>query len=145
MSNLNSLFDVIAGLPPNGVSAMETNFPQKATPTATLIEGMVCKVVNQSGDAVVDALTSGNQSDAPDYPWLVIEGMDQSDSAFAKQVTVVAMKTGLIFKVATAGSFAVGDLVYANVGVLTKVAANQQPVGQVIEVSTAGGYIVVAS
>ena len=151
MSNLNSKFDLLAGLPPHGRSAMEGNFKQKATPTATLVEGMVAAVEDESGTPVLDALTSAAATPwsgapaAPDYPWLILQGMDQSDSAFVDKVTALVMHTGLVFKVETLVSFAVGDLVYANAGVLAKVAASQQAIGQVIEVNSAGGYIVVAT
>ena len=151
MSNLNSKFDLLAGLPPHGRSAMEGNFKQKASPTATLVEGMVAAVEDESGTAVVDALTSAAATPwsgapaAPDYPWLILQGMDQPDAQFVNKVTCLAMAPGMIFKVETVVSFAVGDLVYANAGVLAKVAASQQAIGQVIEVNTAGGYVVVAT
>lgn len=150
MSNLNSQFDVLSGLPPNGRSALGSDFKQKTVPTATLQEGMIAAVEDESGTPVVDALTSATATPwstspaAPDYPWLVVEGMDQSDAAFADKVTVVAVKSGLVFKVETAISFSVGDLVYANAGVLAKVTGSQQAVGQVIEADAASNYIVVA-
>lgn len=147
MSNLGSLFDVLAGLDPHGRSAMENNFKQKATPTATLVEGMIAAVEDASGEAVVDVLTSGAVAAAPDYPWLVIQGMDQSDAQFVDNVACLAVKTGVIFKVETAESFAVGDLAYADAGVLKKIIASsdKQCIGQVIEVNSTAGYIVVAS
>jgi len=148
MSQLNSLFDVIAGFPPQCKSALDENFKQKAAESPVLTEGMVAQVNNEAGLPVLTKLTSANVGDTtpPDYPWMVIEGMDSTDAAFVNKVTAVAMKSGAIFKVphATPGSFSVGDLVYANAGVLTKVDAAQQAVGQVIEVNTTAGYIVVA-
>lgn len=148
MSQLNSLFDVVAGFPPQCKSALEENFKQKTGESPALTEGMVAKVVNESGAPVLTKLTSANISDTtpPDYPWMVIAGMDATDAAFANKVTAVAMKSGAIFKVphATPGSFAVGDLVYANAGVLAVVTAAQQAVGQIIEINTTAGYVVIA-
>lgn len=147
MSNLTSKFTVMAGRPPHGASAMEGNFPQKAVPTATLVEGMVAAVENASGAAVIDAMTSGAAAASPDYPWLVIQGMDQWDAAFVNNVTCLAMKTGLVFKVDSAIAVNVGDLVFANAGILTKlvVSSDKQAVGQVIEVNSTADYIVVAT
>lgn len=147
MSNIESKFTVMAGRPPHGCSAMEGDFTQKTSPTATLIEGMVAAVENASGDAVIDAMTSGAAAAVPDYPWLVIQGMDQWDTQFVDNVTCLAMKTGLIFKVDSAISVAVGDLVYADAGVLTKLGAgdDKQAVGQVIEINSTAEYIVVAT
>lgn len=44
MSQLNSLFDVLAGLSPHGKSALEYNFEPVIGETPVLIEGMVGKV-----------------------------------------------------------------------------------------------------
>jgi hypothetical protein len=55
------------------------------------------------------------------------------------------VKTGMIFKVDSAIAVAVGDLVYANAGVLAKVTASHQAIGQVIEVNSSAEYIVVAT
>jgi len=149
MSQLNSLFDVLAGLPPHGKSAMEYNFKQKASETPILVEGMIGKVVNEAGVPVLTKLTSPNvgTTTPPAYPWLVIEGMDTSDAVTANKVTALALKSGVIFKVATAspGSFAVGDLVYANSGVVAKVSDTQQAIGQVIEVNATSGYLIIAA
>lgn len=149
MSQLNSIFNVLAGLPPHGKSALESNFKQKANESPILVEGMIAKIANESGVPVLTKLTSANigATIVPDYPWLVIEGMDATDAATANKVTALALKSGVIFKVAHAspGSFAVGDLVYSNAGVLAKVNAAQQAVGQVLEVDATAGYLVVAS
>jgi len=151
MSNLNSKFDLLAGMPPHGRSAMQGNFKQKASPTATLVEGMLADLEDESGTAVLDAMTSttatpwSSSPAAPDCPWLIIQGMDQSDAAFVDKVTALMVHTGLVFKVETLVSFAVGDLVYANAGVLAKVTASHQAIGQVIEVNTSGGYVIVAT
>lgn len=147
MSDLNSNFTVMAGRPPHGPSAMEGNFPQKAIPTATLVNGMIAAVEDASGTAVIDTMDSGAAAASPDYPWLVIEGMDQWDTQFVDNVTCLAMKSGLIFKTDSAISVAVGDFVYALAGVLTKITggADKQAVGQVIEVNSTSEYIVVAT
>lgn len=149
MSQLNSLFDVLAGLPPHGKSALEYNFKQKDVESPILVEGMIAKVANEAGVPVLTKLTSANIGATlpPDYPWLVIEGMDTSDAAVANKVTALALKSGVVFKVATAspGSFAVGDLVYANAGILAKVDAIQQAIGEVLEVNATTGYLIVAA
>jgi hypothetical protein len=145
MSNLTSLFDVLAGLPPHGQSAMENNFKQKAAESPIIVEGMVVALENEAGVPVVSKLTSAAVGAAPDFPWLCIQGMDQSDAAFADKVSVLSMKSGLIFKVATALTFAVGDLAYSNAGVLTKVAGTEQAVGQVIGAVSGSGYVIIAT
>lgn len=147
MSNLTSNFTVMAGRSPHGASAMEGDFKQKASPTAQLQQGMVAAVEDESGVPVLDAMTSGAAAASPDYPWLIIQGMDQWDAAFVDKTTCLAMKTGLIFKVDSAIAVAVGDLVYANAGVLTKLvgSADKQAVGQVLEVNTSAEYIVVST
>lgn len=146
MSNTSSNFTVLSGRAPNGASAMEGNFEQKAIPVATLIEGMIVAVEDASGTSVVDGLTSGAAAASPDYPWVVIQGMDQWDSSFVDKVTCLATKSGLIFKVDSAISVVSGDFVYANAGVLAKITggANKQAVGQVLEVD-ASGFIVIAT
>ena len=146
MSNLNTIFDVIAGRPPHDYSALEGNFAQKSGETPILTEGMIVKVAAASHVPVVTKFTSQNVGDTitDDYPWLVIEGMDQSDAAIAKKVTCLLLKTGVIAKIPTSGSFAIGDLVYTNNGVPTKVDAAQQAFGVVIEVNSTSNFIVVA-
>ena len=146
MSNLNSLFDILGGRAPHDSSAMEGNFIQASGESPILSEGMIVKVTAATHLPYATKLTSGNVSNIvqDDYPWIVIEGMDQSDAALANRVTCLLLKTGVVAKIPTGGSFAIGDLVYANAGVTTKVNAAQQAFGQVIEVNTTGGYIVVA-
>lgn len=151
MSNLNSQFQVLAGRPPHGSSAMEGNFLQKASEDMT--EGMIGKIENISG-AKMSKLTSANTNAVSDYPWLVIEGSDMSDSLFTGTVlnprlTALAIKTGVIFKVDTEISVAVGDLVYATSGLLAKITANSvttgpQAIGQVIGVNSSAKWIIVA-
>jgi len=124
---------------------MENNFKQKAAESPIIIEGMIVAVENEAGVPVVSKMTSAAVASAPDFPWLCIQGMDQSDAAFANKVTVLSMKSGLVFKVATLVAFAVGDLVYANAGVPAKVAGTEQAIGQVIEAPSASGYVIIAT
>jgi len=145
VSNLNSKFDVLAGLPPHGKSAMENNFKQKAAESPVIIEGMIVAVEDEAGVPVVSKMTSAAVGAVPDFPWLCTQGMDQSDAAFVDNVACLAVKSGLIFKVETAVGFTVGDLAYANAGVLAKVAGTEQAIGQIIQVNTAGGYVVVST
>jgi hypothetical protein len=148
MSNLTSNFDVLAGLPPHGVSALESKFQQKTGETPELEEGMIVAVEDASGVSVVSKLSAATLSTAiPDYPWLVIQGMDQSDAEFTDQVTCLAVKSGLIFKVDTLVAFAVGDLAYAASGVLAKVVggSDKYAIGQVIEYNSSAGYVVIAT
>lgn len=144
MSNLSSNFQVLAGWPPHGRSAMEGDFVPKHDEGAAMTEGMIVKVADHSGTPVITRLTSAGLAAVPDYPWLVIEGTDQSDSAFTNTVACLALKSGVIFKVDSAISVAVGDLVYANAGVIAKVTGDKQAIGQVIGVNSAGGYVIVA-
>lgn len=149
MSNLNSQFQLMAGRPPHGASAMEGNFLQKTSESPVLTEGMIGKIENVGGVARMSKLTSGTVGAAPSYPWLVIEGADMSDSQFTglianPRLTVLAAKTGLIFKVDTAVSLAVGDLVYANAGVIAKVTGTQQALGQVIGVNSSAQWAIIA-
>jgi len=147
MSQLNSVFNVLAGLSPHGKSALEANFKQKASESPILVEGMIGKIANEAGVPVLTKLTSANNGDTtpPDYPWLVIEGADTTDAAVANKLTALALKSGVIWKVATGLTLAVGDLVYASSGVVAKVTGSEQAIGLVIEVSSAGGWVVIAS
>jgi hypothetical protein len=149
MSNLNSQFQLMAGRPPHGASAMEGNFLQKTSESPVLTEGMIGKIENVAGNARMSKLTGGTTGATPDYPWLVIEGADMSDSQFTglaanPRLTVLAVKTGLIFKVDTAVSLVVGDLVWANAGVIAKVSTTKQAIGQVIGVNSSAQWAVIA-
>lgn len=148
MSNLNALFDVVAGLPPQGKSAMDHNFPQKLAESPILTEGMIVAVENAAGEPVISKLTSAAYSLTvlPDVPWLVIQGMDQSDAAFVDNVTVLKLHTGVIFKVETAESFTIGDLVMSVAGAVTPLTgANEQAIGQIIGVNSTAGWVIIAS
>lgn len=145
MSNLNSKFDVIAGLPPHGRSAMDSVFPQKSTESPDLIEGRIAKVESEGGDPVLTALTSTAVDDEtlPDFPWLVYEGMDQSDAAFTGNMAALKLNEGLAFRVETAESFTIGDLVRADAGVVKPLSAAERALGMVIGIGD--DYVVVAS
>lgn len=147
MSNLNSKFQVIAGLPPNDRSALLVDFKQKAAESPILTEGMIVKLDNESGVPVVTKLSSGLVSANPkDDPWLVIEGMDQGDASIADKVSCIRIKSGVIFQVATAESFTIGDLCRALAGVIKPLTgANEQAIGQIVGVNSADGTVTVAT
>lgn len=164
MSNLASLFDVLAGLPPKGRSALEENFPQLSTQVTDITEGQIVAVEDESGP-VVDLMTSALvqatdfAANLPDQPWLVVQGKDQSDVEFTGNLVCLKMKTGLVFKVATVLTFTIGDLVMASSGVLAAITAGktqigatgayyghaEQAVGVVLEMNATAGYVIVAS
>lgn len=147
MSNLNSAFDVLRGWP-NG-SALSWDFTQKSG-VADIVEGTVVAIEDDgAGHAVVDrhqsALLTGNN---PDHPWLVVQGADQYDSEFTGKLTCVKLRTGIVFKVVTALTPTVGDLLWADAsGVLTNVDPGSSivPLGKVIEFVAADGYMIVES
>lgn len=146
MSNLNSQFDTIKGWP-NG-SALHYNFKQKDAVTPDIAEGTIVAVEDESGVAVIDRYTSAaTASGNLDHPWLVVQGADQSDADFAGKLTCVKLRTGIVFKVATAETPTVGDLLWANAGVLTGTDPNPTSphVGKVIEFNSTDGYMVVES
>ena len=148
MSNLNSLFNVLAGLPPHDRSALQKDIKVKSGLAYTLDEGFVVFVEDASGDEVIDKATSnavaGGQP--PDVPWLVIQGDDQGDSAMSGTATCLRLKTGVVFQVETAESFTIGDYCRADAGVIKPLTgANEQAVGMIIGVNSAAGTVVVAS
>lgn len=149
MSNLNESFDVLYGLPPNGHSALTKNFTQKTGESPELTEGMVAEVEDAAGSPVITKHTSGTAgvTEARDYPWLVIQGADQIDAQEASDnLACVSLRSGVIFKVETAVSFSVGDLVYANAGVFDEATAGntKQACGQVIAVDSTAGTVTIA-
>ncbi|RLI86679.1 MAG: hypothetical protein DRP01_03675 [Archaeoglobales archaeon] len=146
MSNLNSKFDVIAGLPPQGKSTMDSVFKQKDAESPILIEGRIAKVVDESSVPVLTALTSTAVSaiTLPDVPWLVYQGMDQSDAVLTDKMAALRLNEGLIFKVETSESFTIGDLVRADAGVVKPLTgANERAIGQII--GKGDGFVVIAS
>lgn len=146
MSNLSSLFDIVKGWPYS--SALHYNFKQKNAVTPDIAEGSVVAVEDESGVAVIDRYTSDVTASANlDNPWLVVQGADQSDADFAGKLTCVKLRTGVTFKVATAETPSVGDLLWANAGVLTGTDPNPTSphLGKVIEFNSTDGYMVVES
>jgi hypothetical protein len=145
MSILYSKFQVLAGLPPHDNSALRRDIQPKSA--VTLTEGNIVDVENAAGTEVIDLMTSlATTHTPPDQPWLVIEGNDQGDGAIANKCTCLQLRTGLIFQIATAESFTIGDLCRSLAGVLKPLTgSNEQAVGQIIGVDSANGTVVVAS
>ena len=149
MSNLNSQFNVLAGLPPHDHSALQKDIKVKAGLAYTLSEGLIVAVEDESGTEVIDKHTSaviavivGGQP--PDVPWLVIEGNNQGDGAMAGKCTCLQIHTGMVFQVETSESFTIGDLCRADAGVIKPLSgANEQTIGQVIGVNSSAGTVVV--
>ena len=144
MSNLNSKFTVLAGLPPNDRSAMLADIVPATG--VTLTEGMIVILVNDSGDPTVDKLTSNHYDDfPPDDPWLVLEGTDQGDAAIAGKVTCIRIKSGVIWRVETSESFTVGDLCCAAAGLIHPLTGSKErAVGLIVGVNSTSGYVDVA-
>jgi len=139
MSILNSKFNILAGLPPHGRSALQKDIKVKAGLAAALSEGLVVAVEDAAGTEVIDVHTSTAVAagQPPDVPWLVRQGNDQGDGAMAGKCTCVLLKTGVIFQVETAEAFTIGDLCQADAGVIKPLTgAKEQSVGQIIGVGT---------
>jgi hypothetical protein len=164
MSNLNSVFDIQAGIPPNGYSALQLEGVQKTGETPVLSEGHIVFIENTAGVGYFTKLTSARRQTAalafnlPDVPWLIIQGMDQSDAVMSGKVVALKLNTGIIFKVASVIAFAVGDLVKATAGVLAAITPGvdnlaagvnssraEQSFGVVLEKNAAAGWAIVAS
>lgn len=161
MSDLDSLFDVVRGWP-NG-SALSFNFVQKAGIGTDLSEGEIVDIEDASGVAVVDRMTSGSMQNtdaavvAPDQPWVIIQGMDQTDAEEAKKVATVKLQTGVIFKVPKVLEHNVGDFVSSNNGAIESIVhataqvgatgvfytTDKQPIGQVLEVESYYNWVLV--
>lgn len=163
MSNLTSLFDVLQGWPMG--SALSAAFKQKDAVSPDITEGQVVAVEDESGVPVVDLMTSDlvQETDGvinnPDHPWLVIQGHDQSDGEMSGKLACLKLRTGLIFKVATALDHDVGDVLYSNAGVPTSeahsiaqiggtgvyVSADHQAIGKILQHDSTDNFIVVES
>jgi hypothetical protein len=164
MSNLSSLVDILRGWP-NG-SALATSFKEKAGLGAHVTEGQIVDVEAEGVLPVIDLMTSSliqntnASSVSPDHPWLVVQGKDQWDADTADKSTCIKLRTGIVFKVASALEHNVGDLVYSNAGIVTSCPAHataqigvtgvfysldRQSLGQAIEVNHDANYVVVAS
>lgn len=164
MSNLDSVADLLAGMPPNGKSGLVVNYPQKSAESPEIIEGDFIVIENATGDPVFTKLTSAVVQDTdlalnlPDQPWLALEGMDQTDAEASDTIAAVKISSGIIYKVATGVAFSVGDLVQSDAGKPAAITAGvtatgvagvnasnaEQSVGQVLEYSSTGGYIIAA-
>lgn len=146
MSNLSSSFDPVRGWP-NG-SALSRDFPQKAAVT-DIVEGTVVAVENAAGVPAVDRWESVLLiGDNPDHPWVVIQGADQYDGDFTGMLTCVKLRTGFVFKVATALTPAVGALLWADSnGVLTTTDPGSGifHLGKVIQFDASDSWMVVES
>ena len=145
MSNLNSKFFVHAGLEPHDRSALRTDIePKTAT---TLTEGTIVAIEDQSGTAVVDALSStAKTTEPPDVAWLVIQGNDQGDGSIANKCTCLLISTGVIWQDETSESFTIGDLCQSDAGVLKPLTGtNEKAVGVITGVNSGDGTIVIAS
>lgn len=145
MSILYSKFQILAGLPPHDNSALRRDIQPKSG--VTLTEGNIVDVEDASGTEVVAVMTSlATTNTPPDQPWLVIEGNDQGDGAIANKCTCLKLGTGLVFRIATAESFTIGDYCRSLAGVLKPLTgANEQAVGQIIGVDSSNGTVDVAS
>jgi hypothetical protein len=141
MSNLSSLFQVLAGLEPHDRSALRKDIePKTAT---TLYEGQIVAVENQAGVEVADVMTSSAKTtQPPDVAWLVIQGNDQSDGATAEKVTALLVSSGVAWRVETSESFTIGDLCRADAGVIKPLTgADEKAVGVIIGVNTTAGTV----
>lgn len=148
MSNLNSLFDVIRGWP--NECALPYEFKQKAGVSPNIAEGTVVavEVGATPGKPVVNRYTSAPGTGGNlDHPWLVIEGCDQYDGQFTGTLSCLKLRTGLIFRVPTVLTMAVGQLVWAATGVITNVdpGSGAPHLGKVIEVDSTNGWVVIES
>lgn len=119
MSHLTSRFDVVRGYPESG-SALAWDFAQDPGATSDIVEGTVVSVVSASLPTAVDrhtsALLTGNNYD---HPWIVARGKESSEAIFGNKLTCVRLRTGLVFKVATTLTPAIGSLLWALDGELT--------------------------
>lgn len=148
MSNLSSTFDILRGWP-NGC-ALWWEFQQKAAVTPNISEGEVVAVeAGTAGKGVVDrydsVLATGTNMD---YPWLVIQGKDQFDGQFTGTLTCLKLRSGVVFKIATALTMSVGDLVWSDGGgVFTNVdpGSSAPAIGKVIQIDPVNGWVVIES
>ena len=146
MSNLNSKFQVLAGLPPIDRSALLVDIKQKAGESPVLSEGMIVKIENEAGTPVVTKLTSAAVGAFPEgEPWLVIEGMDQGDAAVANKCTCIRIKSGVVWRVAATG-LTIGALVRANGGAIAALTgAKEQAVGLIVGVNSTDSTVDVST
>lgn len=148
MSDLTSNFDVLRGHPDG--SALVWDFLQDSGAASDIAEGTVVAVVAASSPTSVDRHTSaliGPNTDNYDRPWLVIRGYESSESEFTGRLSCAALRKGIVFKVATLLTPAVGDLLWADDGVLTNVdpGAGKPHLGKVIAFDSDNGVMTVES
>jgi hypothetical protein len=146
MSRLNSVFDIICGIPPHDNTSLEGNFPVHPDyANQTIGDGRIVKVVDNNGSPAVAPLTSSDEGAAPDYPWVVAVGSDYSDAGVSGKLTVYAVKPGIIFKteIPQGVTFNVGDFVCADNGYIAKTEGKQY-FGEIIEVNTVDNWVIVA-
>ena len=145
MSILTSGFDVSRGFPDG--SALGYPFAQKSTVVTDIGEGVIVAVENEGGVAVIDRHTSAaHVSGNLDNPWVVVRGLDETDSETADIITCLKLRTGLMIKIATTETPLPGDLVYANAGVMTIIDPGSAPAfGQVVEFNENEGWMTVES
>ena len=149
MSYLTSKFDVLRGVEgKEGSSALVWDFVQASGASPDIQEGTVVSVVAASTPTAVNRHTSvlltGNNWD---HPWLVIRGKESSESQFVNRLTCVKLRTGVKFKVATALTPVVGELLWADAGVLTNVdpGSGIPHLGKVIGFDADNGFMIVES
>lgn len=121
MSHLTSRFDVIRGYPEQG-SALAWDFAQYSGASSDIEEGTVVSVVAATTPTAVNRHTSALLTGSNyDQPWIVVRGKESSEAIFGNKLTCVRLRTGVVFKVVTTETPAIGDLLWADTGVLTKV------------------------
>lgn len=152
MSDLSSIFDITRGWRPSSSegSALAWDFLQDSGASSDIDEGSVVAVVASSSPTSVDRHTSalmGPDSDQVDHPWLVVRGHESSESEFTGKLTCLKLRTGFMCKVPTSETPAIGDLLWANAGVLTNVdpGSSAPHLGKVTEFNATDGYMVFES
>ena len=148
MSDLSSVFDILRGWPEG--SALAWDFLQDSGAASDIEEGAVVTVVAASSPTSVDRHTSaliGPNTDEIDHPWLVIRGRESSESDFTGKLTCLKLRTGFVFKVPTVLTPVVGELVWADTGVVTNVdpGSNIPHFGKILEFNASEGWMVVES
>ena len=150
MSDLSSFFDVLRGGLPE-LSALQWDFLQDSGAASDIEEGTVVAVVAASSPTSVDRHASaliGPDADQRDHPWLVVRGLESSESEFTGILTCLKMRTGIKFKVPTLLTPTLGALLWADAnGVLTTTdpAGGIHHLGKVVEYDATDGWMVVES
>ncbi len=152
MSDLSSIFDIVRGWHPSSSegSALAWDFLQDSGAASDIEEGSVVAVVASSSPTSVDRHTSalvGPNTDQTDHAWLVVRGQESSESDFTGKLTCLKLRSGFVFKVPTLESPTIGDLLWADTGVLTNVdpGGSAPHLGKVLEFNSTDSYMVVES